>query len=1046
MAQYNVPDKSAGETWTSDEHNMLKFAVNDNDNQITSTRGDVNANGSNITALQAGQAAQDVATAANTSAISTNAGAIATNAAGVATNVNDIDALETEQTTQDAAIVANTAATVTNANDIAALGTSAPLDVPATAGAEASDTEVVRGDDPRLSASSDWTTQDSNASLPIDDGLGEKMWRLGSGATADSTFTIDNTKYTGGQVLVFSNSSNHALTVTGVTFVDGPTNSGSMDVGRGETLTIIRYSGGFWAVLARNTGTGSSNFSIAGEKHSGSVAGFFANGPHTNPFTFDNVGAGDKVLVVTTPASYDGVVDVHVGTTAGGNDLADIAEITPGNFGERVLLEGLEDGVTYHVTILADADADTEQIDWCVVDPFYDAPESPNVENEYDRISVDGNFDLTTYDSGRVGGITLTSSIGRVTITYGSPLNPQTLILEDGESETFTFNGVTGWMPIVDTSGLSNPLFHTFNEDWTKTSVSFSPYVDKFGVGVKIQDIATFNSLTRSPDFDLTGPNTTSVFEIRKESNSKNILIDLVSASPVARTTFNPTTGAASIAGTLDGRIVSVEDLGVAWRLTVTWNTPDDTYHIEMLPDFGADEDCNVFYRFDFNSSTEVQGTPGGLDTLSTKIHSIVIPSQGELCDLSNQGHGLNPILGDVQFDGDGNAIFDSSVRSLVNTDGSGEPLTIYALFKYDVAADNDTAIAIFGGSGSGGTFIPLGQVNGSSETVRVDGVGNSNEFYIDGQKGFASRVEVLNAINIDDFVLLRVDGIANGTNITIGDHANNANFDTVGTLKALVTVEGKPTEADDFTIGYFMRNGIVPSQASQVSSITRVLAEVTTPSLTNPGPNSTYEHPVSFTFDKPTALRFEHSADVASGNAFFAFGTTVSTENGGVGSRVNTQARLTASITDAKFEVLVQPGTYFLELGAGGSSTVTGSSIKVTELLTGNVELPSEPSVKRGSVLGLVTGPGSPTEVGTTLIGDDTVTTSAFIVTFAEPFASVPDISDISLTLTGNDGGHGSLMNVRVETGSVSESGFTILVSDLSASANVDVYWKVSV
>ena len=131
---------------------LLKFAVNDNDNQITSIQGDVNTNSGNITSLQAEQAAQDAATAANTSAISTNAGAIATNAAGVQTNSTDIDALETEQTTQDAAIVANTAATVANANDIAALGTSAPLDVPAMAGAEASATEVVRGDDPRLNA------------------------------------------------------------------------------------------------------------------------------------------------------------------------------------------------------------------------------------------------------------------------------------------------------------------------------------------------------------------------------------------------------------------------------------------------------------------------------------------------------------------------------------------------------------------------------------------------------------------------------------------------------------------------------------------------------------------------------------------------------------------------------------------------------------------------------------------------------------------------------------------------------------------------------
>ena len=56
----------------------------------------------------------------------------------------------------------------------------------------------------------------------------------------------------------------------------------------------------------------SVNWSLSGAKHEGTAGPFFAGSAGTVPFTFINDGAGDKVLIVDTPASYDGVVDVHV--------------------------------------------------------------------------------------------------------------------------------------------------------------------------------------------------------------------------------------------------------------------------------------------------------------------------------------------------------------------------------------------------------------------------------------------------------------------------------------------------------------------------------------------------------------------------------------------------------------------------------------------------------------------------------------------------------------------------------------------------------------
>ena len=108
MSQYNVPDKNIGDPFLAIEHNQLKNAHNDTDNKT-------DANLESITALQNSQSTQD------------NAISAATNAANEA-----------------AASAAENAVVLGN------LGTAAGLDVPSTAGVEASANEVVRGDDPRL--------------------------------------------------------------------------------------------------------------------------------------------------------------------------------------------------------------------------------------------------------------------------------------------------------------------------------------------------------------------------------------------------------------------------------------------------------------------------------------------------------------------------------------------------------------------------------------------------------------------------------------------------------------------------------------------------------------------------------------------------------------------------------------------------------------------------------------------------------------------------------------------------------------------------------
>ena len=204
--------------------------------------------------------------------------------------------------------------------------------------------------------------------------------------------------------------------------------------------------------LSASPAQGQSTWATSGEKHEGTAGPYFANGPHTDAFTFVNKGDGDKLLVVKTDASYDGVVDVIVGTSIGADDLANIDDITPGNVGSRETLKSLVDGETYYVTVTGDADADTETIEWCVVDPFYlqDIPDNSSHANSYARIFPEGEpFDLTTWENPR--NLTLVSILadGPATVIYGNFMDPQTLEIPDLKTGIFKFEG-DGWFLLTE--------------------------------------------------------------------------------------------------------------------------------------------------------------------------------------------------------------------------------------------------------------------------------------------------------------------------------------------------------------------------------------------------------------------------------------------------------------------------------------------------------------------------------------------------------------------------------------------------------------------
>ena len=252
-----------------------------------------------------------------------------------------------------------------------------------------------------------------------------------------------------------------------------------------------------------------SNWSSSGAKHEGTAGPFFANGAGVTPFTFVNEGAGDKLLVVKTNASYDGVVDVVVGTTEGADDLANIDDITPGNIGSRALLRGLEDGVEYHGAVINDAVADSEVIEWCVVDPFYVPPavDTSANKNSYARIFPEGNpFDLTTWENPNDYTLVLILADGDVDVIFGHFQSPQTITLKDLNTRLFEFSG-TGWYPVVEDSSQLYRELSSWNVNGSLTRVHKPEVINNVEVvGIEDAEAGALRYIWKDTDLPLNGP------------------------------------------------------------------------------------------------------------------------------------------------------------------------------------------------------------------------------------------------------------------------------------------------------------------------------------------------------------------------------------------------------------------------------------------------------------------------------------------------------------------------------------------------------------
>lgn len=327
----------------------------------------------------------------------------------------------------------------------------------------------------------------------------------------------------------------------------------------GDDYTLIRR-GNDWqldddAAISQPAG---SSWATSGEKHEGSHGGFFADGPHSIPFTFVNKGDGDKLLVVKTVASYDGVVDVLVGTTAGADDLGNIDDITPGNIGSRLTLKDLVDGQTYHVTITADADADTEAIEWCVVDPFYlqDIPDNSSHANSYARIFPQGEpFDLTTWENPSDLTLVLVLADGPSTVIYGNFTNPQTLEIPDLKTGFFKLEG-DGWFPVAEESSEFYRELSSWNINGTNTRIHLPELQGNVEVvAVEDTEAGANRYIWKDTDLPIDGPryahfrvrldpaNTTSMmFRAARPSNPSELIVDLATGE-----TFVDQNGAAPV-------------------------------------------------------------------------------------------------------------------------------------------------------------------------------------------------------------------------------------------------------------------------------------------------------------------------------------------------------------------------------------------------------------------------------------------------------------------------------------------------------------------
>ena len=917
MSQYNVPDKSAGETWTSDEHNMLKFAVNDNDDRIGQTITNVAGNSAAISDLEAEQLIQDGIIAGNTTAISTNAGTIATNAANIGTlqtsqaaqdatiaqNEADIDALEAEQTTQTAAIASNTTTIVGNANDIdaletevAALGTSAPLDVPAMAGAEASATEVVRGDDPRLNAAPALFQLLDECAGPISNpgNVSIVLAPVTVVTAGDFLFTITGTNITGtgGFSIGSSAGATDVFSVTDRITAAVPTRQVTVTLEPGVYYPLVWAGGGSsideicLEATSPSGNAGSSIISVGSECFSQLVAGTAASYGSV-PFASSNGGGTDNtagsgnpnggVLGGTISIPFAGTYAVtHTGTNVDG---------------------GAGSGFGINSTPYASTNAAA----------------------------------LTTEV---IGSDVFTSTANRISAAEPSKTYRITFPTA-GDYYVGFFSGGTN---STDAHALTiDTLINTINSAVLGGAGAVTPVAS--WVADSDGEVSTISWLH-------------SQLQTNNAGSTASVVVTNLTTGDSESSSFNPGT------------------LGVTFG-----NPPTEvTRTLAAAVPFSEGDSLQVSYSDNNGNSWGISSaTSGDLSWELGFSESPAISLTGSVSTEIELQKTVDQATGDVaHFDIDGNEV-DTVPLTLV-TDKS-TPTTPEWVKEQCHLRPSGTEFSVPTSSNNGDMLATAGASAPVTAPLRISNNGTV-PFEINS---------------------IRIRAGANG-------------FTTTGSL----TLGG---------VNYTRDVTVNPDE--NISGIYRTLVFVPASQPLVVEPNETFQ----------STGNWGSMTGGFQGPVLSAAGTNPPFGGGN-------QARAEIEYT---LETPTRESVTVRTLNDGSLWEVNCDDLTLTQVSQGEVDgWPLKLSSQKGSLLNQSVGVGQPNVIGSADITDDTITTSRLTVVFPQPFEEAPDISDINITMAGNGTGNSSITNLRIEAGSVTNTGFNILVSDFLTSS-IDVYWKVT-
>lgn len=639
MSQYNVPDKATGETWSAAEHNMLKFAHNDTDARVTQSEAD-------ITALQASQAAQDLALSGNDTDIAAlQAGqasqnnSIATNAAVAATNAVDISNLEAGQIAQDAAVAASQASQDTaiaqNAADIAANDTRDDVqDTQITAletrgeplgfwDADANTPDLTvapaKADDFYIVGVSGTTTVNGESSWAVGDFVVSSggQWvkvTVGSTPTSDAKYkslvASENL-----DVLLAGLPENvpfHFHTLFGSVTVSTANASGN---GLGIIVDGLAAAGapthvipnGIQGFFTKNA-AGDINIhyttvvpTLFVETRCYSEPGAAVDVDGLLPY-LDEINAtqlatlpagahmrwtapSDVVLTTLEVARLGAATNTTISwTTSNGDSGSDSASGASANTAINLGSVALSAGDTIDFT-LEDITGGQMQL----------AVAATSTGNGWAALQDYSAFATTNHWSARLIGAE--ASVEHVVNVYSKNNTEEYKELTNGSLANLA--AIPANWTLQSKQDFNNPLLEFFNTEFLPSNtIDVQNYVDQFGVGVKLQDINANNSFMGGVNFDIPDNTFRLKFEIRKENTNKSVLIDLRRGSDngLLRATVNPTNGAIGVPGTLISRV----DNGHSWTYLISYtiNQPGE-YRFVLSPDFGAGEDCNVFYSFE---------------------------------------------------------------------------------------------------------------------------------------------------------------------------------------------------------------------------------------------------------------------------------------------------------------------------------------------------------------------------------------------------------------------------------------------------------------